>query len=264
MNKIVEQVLGKYLDDGIIKIDSRFSRVFIDIGTSFNAPNTEVWTRGNEEVFVIAVEPNPKNVESLKYGNWLQCPYGSGWKHELQLNPNMIDNQVYLLEAALSSGEPRYSDFYCTDSSNDPGCSSLYKPMDNFSVALEEKISVPTFSLMEIMKIFPWDKFPFIEHLKIDAQSSDYDIILGMGEYLKRVLYLTVETHTIDSVTKQPQYHNSNENPDKLKSYIEDNGFVCKKWGDNAYFYNKNLREYWEDNDDGFEFFNCEIYYHGK
>ena len=38
----------------------------------------------------------------------------------------------------------------------------------------------------------------FIEHIKIDAQSADFDIVKGMGDYINKVLYLTVECNTID------------------------------------------------------------------
>lgn len=260
MNTIVKKVLSDYLDEsGKLKIPSKSERVLIDIGTSFNAPNTEIWTRGNDEVFVLAFEPNPVSVKSLKMGNWIENPYGPNWRHELQLNPDVIGDQVFIVESALSSGEPKYSDFYCT--AEDPGTSSLYEPSDSSPIRVDKKITIPTFSLEEIFKVFPWDRFPFIEHVKIDAQSSDYDIILGMGEYIKKILYITVETNTMDSNSEKPHYKNLNEDPDKLKSYVEEFGFECKSWGDNGFFYNKNLREYWEDMENGYEFFNVDVYY---
>ena len=80
--------------------------------------------------------------------------------------------------------------------------------------------------------MFPWDRFEYIEHLKIDAQSADFDIIKGAEEYLKeKVLYLSVETNTGD------QYQNT-ETPLDMKKYIEDQGFHCFNWKSNGNFYN--------------------------
>ena len=254
MNEIVKETLSDYLNgDGKLDIPSKAQRILFDIGASFCAPHSEVWTRGNDDVFVFAFEPNPICIESIKSGEWKQNPYGSSWRHQYQLDTKMLGNQVYLIESALFSGQPKYSDFYCT--TDDPGTSSLYEPSLDSPINVDQKIEVPTFSLEELFKLFPWDRFPFIEHVKIDAQSADYDVLLGMGEYIKKILYITVEAHTIDSINKKPQYNNPDEDPDRLKSYIERNGFECKSWDANGTFYNKNLREYWDDKDSGFEYF---------
>ncbi len=259
MNKIVKETLSDYLNaDGKINIPSKAKRILFDIGASINAPHSQIWTRGNDDVFVFIFEPNPMCIKSLKLGRWEENPYGPSWIHELQLDNTIIGDRVYLIESALSSGEPRYSDFYCT---SDGGTSSLYKPQKSSSIIVNEKISTPTFSLEELFKIFPWDRFPFIEHIKIDTQSADYDVILGMGEYINKVLYITVETNTIDSVSKKPYYNNPDEDPDRLKSYIENSGFKCIQWKDDGIFFNENLREYWDDKEDGFEYLNVDKYY---
>ncbi len=271
MNEIVKKVLKNYLDDDDkINIPSKAKRVLFDIGASFAAPHTQIWTSGNDDVFVFTFDPNPICIESLKLGKWEKNPYGSSWKHELQLDADIIDDRVYLIEAALSSGEPRYSDFYCT---SDLGTSSFYKPEKSSSITVDKKISTPTFSLEEIFKIFPWDRFPFIEHIKIDAQSADYDVILGMGEYINKVLYITVETNTINNKTGDSHYQFVDPNDDsnwciseccratRLRLYIESKGFKCKQWNDDGIFFNENLREYWYDKEDGFEYFNVDQYY---
>ena len=248
MNEIVKKTLSEYLnEDGKLNIPPTVERVLFDVGASFCAPHSEVWTRGNDDVFVFTFEPNPICIESIKSGEWKENPYGSFWKHEYQLDTEILGNRVYLIEAALFSGQPKYSDFYCT--TNDPGTSSLYEPSLDSPINVDKKIKVPTFSLEEIFKLFPWDRFPFIEHVKIDAQSADYDILLGMGEYIKKILYISVETNTAG------HYNNPDENPYQLKEYIESNGFECKSWGGNGTFYNSNLREYWDDKENGFEYF---------
>jgi hypothetical protein len=83
---------------------------------------------------------------------------------------------------------------------------------------------------------FPWEKIPYIDQIKIDAQSSDFNIIKGMGRYLtEKIVYIDIETHTNN------QYH-SNESPTEIKQFLEYNNFECISWGINATFLNKNLR----------------------
>ena len=154
MNEIVKKTLSEYLnEDGKLNIPPTVERVLFDVGASFCAPHSEVWTRGNDDVFVFTFEPNPICIESIKSGEWKENPYGSFWKHEYQLDTEILGNRVYLIEAALFSGQPKYSDFYCT--TNDPGTSSLYEPSLDSPINVDKKIKVPTFSLEEIFKSIP-------------------------------------------------------------------------------------------------------------
>lgn len=41
---------------------------------------------------------------------------------------------------------------------------------------------------------FPWDRFSYIDYIKIDAQGSDLNILKSAGNYLsERVVYVTAE-----------------------------------------------------------------------
>jgi hypothetical protein len=41
---------------------------------------------------------------------------------------------------------------------------------------------------------FPWDRFEYIDYIKIDAQGSDLNILKSAGSYLReRVVYVTAE-----------------------------------------------------------------------
>jgi len=238
MNRIVKKVLSQYIDSSKkISVPVGIERVLIDIGTSYNAPHSQVWTQETEDVCVFAFEPNPFNVQCLKAGKWL----GSSWQNPYQLNVENLNKKVFLIESALSNGTPKYVDFYCTQ--EDPGTSSLYEPTC-FSV--KEKVQVSVITLKDFFDLFPWDKVSFIEHIKIDAQSSDFNIVKGMGEYIKNVLYLTVECDTIDENGVQC-YKNSDENPLMMKEYIESHGFECKRWKNNGIFYNTNMRDLWDE-----------------
>lgn len=228
MNKIVSQVLKNFLDENKkIKLPDWCKKISIDVGTSINAPNSEYWLNSDRELCVFAFEPNPFNVKHLRTGEKV-------WP--IHLDPKKIDNSFFLIECALSKGSPRYSDFYCTE--GDSGTSSMFKP-SYFGV--KELVTVPTISLKHFFDLFPWEKVEFIEHLKIDAQSADFDIILGCEEYLKdKVLYLSVETNTGN------QYLNQ-ENPEKMKEYIESLGFHCDHWGQNGRFLNKKFKDLWNN-----------------
>lgn len=227
MNRIVKQVLEKYLENGKIKIPYWCKKVSIDVGTSINAPNSEYWLNTDNESCVFAFEPNPFNVNHLKSGEKI-------WP--IHLDPQRIGNSFFIVECALSKGEPRFSEFYCTE--GDSGTSSMFKP-SYFNV--KELVKVPTISLKDFFDFFDWEKVEYIEHLKIDAQSSDFDIVQGSGSYLKeRVLYLTVES------TTNNQYLNQ-ESPEKMKEYIESLGFHCDHWGQNGRFLNTNFKNLWNN-----------------
>ena len=240
MNSIVKDILHNCLDDaGKIKIPKELDRVLLDIGTSYAAPHCQVWTKETNDVCVFAFEPNPFNIECIKSGRWLK----SSWQNPLQLNPKQLGKQVFLIESALSDCDPTYLNFYCSE--EDPGTSSLYKPT---YIRVEKNVDVPVIRLKDFFDVFPWEQISFIEHIKIDAQASDFNIVKGMGDYLKKVLYLTVECNTIDG-NNINQYENPNENPDEMKEYIESFGFECKRWNVNGVFYNKNMKDLWDEYD---------------
>lgn len=222
-NKIVNQVLKNFLDENKkIKLPDWCRRVSIDVGTSINAPYSEIWLSQDHELCVFAFEPNPYNIKFLKNG-------GNIWP--IHLNPERINKSFFVSECALSNGNPRKSKFYCTD--GDSGTSSLFQPT---KIPVKEVVDVSVITLKHFFDLFPWDKINTIQHLKIDAQSSDFDIIKGCSTYLKdKVLEVTVETDTAD-------HYINDENPIEMKNYIENMGFKCNSWhsGDGN-FINLNL-----------------------
>jgi hypothetical protein len=223
MDKIVERVLSDFVVDGKINVPERFTRVKIDVGTSINAPNSEYWLEDETNLCVFGFEPDPFNVEHVK-----TCPEKIWPVH---LNTDRINNTFFLVETALTDKEPQMMKFYCT--AEDSGCSSLYKPT---RFALRDEVEVPAIQLKHFFELFPWDRIPYIEHLKIDAQNSDFDIIKGAGDYLKNVMFISVEC------TTDTQYENPLVSSD-MKKYIEDQGFSCFNWKSNGNFYNKKFED---------------------
>ena len=198
--------MDKYID--FKKIPECKKRVKIDIGLSFNAPQTKNWLENdnkNNDLYIIGFEPNPHNYNYI-------------------LNNNIIQNDGHtkIIPVALSdkNGE---MDFYCMK--NDSGTSSLYCPVDNGYLGdIKEVVKVPVFTLKDFFDIFDWDKFPIIEYIKIDAQGADFDILKGAGDYLKeRVVYITAEPE--DSCYIGCSHNNVNN----MMDYLEKQDFIYIK-----------------------------------
>jgi len=211
MNSIVNQVLNPLLKDNKIFIPERFKKVKLDVGLSINAPHAEVWIENEEDLLVIGFEPsslchdsftNHNEEMSLKYPNYTF------------VNPNKIFNSFYPLKCALSNGEPRHQTFYTTG--NDLGCSSLYEPT-YFPIIQTEEVSV--INLKEFFDLFPWEQISYIDQLKIDTQGSDYEVLLGAGDYLNNVVYITLENSTHNQYKKEDDYH-------KFDSYLKQFNFI--------------------------------------
>jgi len=219
--KNIETVLKNIIDNGKIKIPEWSRRVKIDVGLSINAPNSEVWINKDSDLCVFGFEPNTYNIKHIYDGEKI-------WP--VHLNPEKIDNSFFIINCALSNYILEEEDFYCTE--GDSGTSSLFKP-NYFGV--KEKIKIPVITLESFFDLFPWDKIQYIEQIKIDAQSSDFNIIKGIGHYLsEKIVYLDVETST------NGQYSNM-ESPQELRDFLEKNDFECLSWGINSTFLNKKL-----------------------
>jgi FkbM family methyltransferase len=194
--------MDKYVDFNNIPLNKK--RIKIDIGLSDNVPHTQIWFENdniNDDLYVFGFEPNIYNVQNI-------------------LNKNIDNNHFALINVALSNvKEMKEMDFYCTN--YDPGTSSLYCPNNNLNDKIKEIIKVPVYSLKHFFDIFDWNRFPYIEYIKIDAQGSDLDILIGAEDYLKnKVVYITAEPESL-------QYDNTEHNNfNNIKNYLESQDFI--------------------------------------
>jgi hypothetical protein len=79
-------------------------------------------------------------------------------------------------------------------SNNDCGTSSLFSNNETSLGKIKHIINVPVFSLKMFFDGFPWDRFDYIDYIKIDAQGSDLNILKGAEHYLQeRVAFVTAE-----------------------------------------------------------------------
>lgn len=205
--------MNKFIDFNLIP--SNLTNVKIDIGLSYNAPQSNIWLSKENNIVVFGFEPNPDSIISLQNGNIKKRNNSHG---EPLNNKYIKENRFFLIPCALSSKEGTL-DFYVNK--NDCGTSSLYKPKNEILGDLEKIIKVPVFKLKDFFDIFPWDRFSYIDYIKIDAQGSDLDILKGAENYLtERVVYITAEPDG-------HQYYGADScNKNNIKEYMESINFI--------------------------------------
>lgn len=232
MNDIIKNVLNPILKNNKIYIDSKFEKVKIDIGLSISAPNSELWLQNESNLMVIGFEPSSICFDSFTTHNQSTR---TQYPQYVCISPEKINQSFFPIKCALSYGEPRYQKFYNTaDSKEDKnllGCSSLYEP-SYFPILTTEE--VPVISLSHVFDLFPWDKIFYIDQLKVDTQGSDFDILVGAGDYLNKIVYLTLENSTHDQYKKEDDYH-------KFDSYLANYNFTkISEEGINSTYLNNN------------------------
>jgi hypothetical protein len=233
MNEIIKNTLAPVLKNGKIHIDSKFKKVKLDVGLSMNAPNSEYWLQRESDLIVFGFEPSTKCHESFSKNNQQMREL---YPQYTFIDPNRINETFFPIQCALSDGQPSYEKFFITG--NDLGCSSLYEPV-YFPVVSTE--IVPVINLKNFFELFPWEAIEYIDQLKIDAQGSDYKILVGAGEYLSRIVYITVENTTQDQYKKPDDYF-------RFDHYLNQFGFILTKAeGINSTYLNTNLIDKLQD-----------------
>jgi FkbM family methyltransferase len=196
-------------------IPENIKHVNIDIGLSYSAPQSQVWLSNTPDLFVFGFEPNPDCIESILNGNIQK----KSSFHGTPIQQHFLENNFCLIPVALGNvPEPTHTTFY--QMANDCGTSSIFTPTDSSIGPVKNVTTVPIYSLKHFFDLFPWEKFEYIEYIKIDAQGSDYDILVGAGDYLKeRVVYITAEP---DYLSWSNCSHNNASN---ITAYLESQGF---------------------------------------
>ena len=174
-------------------IPSNCTHIKIDVGLSYGANQSSNWLDNENDVMVFGFEPNPEAYNCLMQGN-IQLRHPAHATAGMPLNKKHIDSgRMHIFNVALSNcDEVKEMDFYVN--SKDCGTSSLYSHDENYLGPIKHVIKVPVYSLKMFFDNFNWEKFEYIDYIKIDAQGSDLDILKGGGNYLsERVVYITAE-----------------------------------------------------------------------
>ena len=199
------------------RYSNNLTHVKLDIGLSYSAPQSQIWLEKEKNLLVFGFEPNPESVANIKAGN-IQKRHPT---HGKPLDKKYIDeNRFILIPVALSNVKNEEKmDFYVYE--KDCGTASLYKPKDPKLGPIKEIIKVPVFSLKHFFDEFPWDRFPYIDYIKIDAQGSDINILKGTGHYLsERVVYITAESEC--KQYKKTKHNNTNA----IIKFMKRQGFI--------------------------------------
>jgi FkbM family methyltransferase len=197
-------------------IPKECTHVKLDVGLSYSAPQSQRWlSHEDDRLMVFGFEPIPECVSLIMNKN-----------NKLQSHSNCVkrkyidEGRFVIQECALSCVDiPKTMKFYV--SNNDYGTSSLY-PNDEVHLGkIKKVIDVPVYSLKMFFDGFPWNRFDYIDYLKIDAQGSDLNILKSAGSYLsERVVYVTAEGDGY-------QYIGAHEcSQQNIISYMETQNFI--------------------------------------
>jgi FkbM family methyltransferase len=163
-------------------IPEHIKRIKIDVGLGQFNINSVNWLDNEYNLFVCMFDASPKSVDCIKE---VMMKYGPSIEHR--------KNSYFIHTVALGNVEtPTTAGFY--QMNNDSGTSSLYQPTAHRLGPVQSKITVDLISLKHFFDTFPWNRFEYIEYLKVDVQGADLDVLKGAGNYLKdRVVYVTAE-----------------------------------------------------------------------
>jgi FkbM family methyltransferase len=196
---------GLKLKNGKIEFPINIKKIKIDVGLSGNAPQSEIWTQRDPELLVIGFEPLGKNRKMI-------ADFSSPWP--IKLDPHKIRKSVFVVPVALSS-KRSLKDLKMYITEDDAGSSSLLVPI---GLSFKEFEFVPVFSLDDFFSFFPFSKFRYVDHLKIDAQGMDLEILKGSSKYLKYISYITAE--------QDQQYEGTKNSKTYLRIYLMSKGFI--------------------------------------
>jgi FkbM family methyltransferase len=210
MRQLLESAGVEFLN-GKIRLPSSCSSVRIDVGLSVNAPQSQVWLSRDDKLHVFGFEPVTANRDKIYRGD-------SPWP--INLDPEYIGKRIHIIPCALLEA-PNPSGMNIFVTKKDPGCSSVLKP-NSFEVDYMETVEVE--SLKSFLDLFPFDQVPYIDHLKIDVQGADIQVLEGAGRFLGSIMAITVEVDTIE-------YQNTRNSLSAIEELLAPFGFKLVKRG---------------------------------
>ena len=127
------------------------------------------------------------------------------------------------------------------------GTSSFHRPTKEYAdkqpehFSISEHIPIPTIRLSDFMSLLPWDRFEYVEHIKVDTQGNDLRVLESAGDYLKKVMFVTAE------IAKEIQYERSptEEEMDNLMTSYGFEFIPGTNHGENKTYANRNLKHLW-------------------
>jgi hypothetical protein len=179
---------------------NNINKIRIDVGTGATAPNTAIWLRDNKDTAVLCFEADPRSYDILingGYTNQYISKLRFTKKKYLLLNNKIvkkIDTKIVkIFNVAISNVQKKKIDFFLSDEKNF-GTSSLLVPIENrLKQKIKKKIKIPVFKLKYFLSKIDWNKFKYIEFLKIDTQGNDINVLKSCGKYLRKFCFIQAE-----------------------------------------------------------------------
>jgi len=236
---------SELLDDSeTIKVPENIKHIKIDIGLSTSAPNSALWLCETDDRMVFGFEPNELCLMALREGVYgreqmingqlysfnedqaaICINEGVVYKHNKIIESN-INYRFKAIQCALDNvgkDNLHFVPFFITP--GDPGCSSLSMPTESLPDEVKHgefgmRIGpAAVMSFYDFLEKIPWDRFEFIEQVKIDTQGRDLDILKSCEEYLQKIVFLQVENST------NGEYQDSHTR-EEIHQFLVDNNFI--------------------------------------
>tara|TARA_Y100000758_G_C15924035_1_gene376207 strand:- start:44 stop:763 length:720 start_codon:yes stop_codon:yes gene_type:complete len=195
--------IEKFIKKNKIKI-----KTFIDVG-AFEGKYTDLILKIQEKCKVIMIEPQSKYYSLLKekYKN----------NNLIKIMKIGISDKETLLKLKINKHEitSTFSQF------NDTNKYLNYKAIlfnSNLKNMTTNSENIEVFPLSLILQKNNLDS---IDLIKIDTEGHEYEVLYGMGDYIKKINYILVEFH-IDKIYE-------NYNSDKIHNFLLENGFTLQK-----------------------------------
>jgi Glycosyl transferase family 11/Methyltransferase FkbM domain len=217
---------GVPFSNGKIVIPEWVNSVKIDVGLRYDAPHIQNWITQNERCLVFGFEANKRAIDYMfatpeERQNICIDDYFMPPDHRWTcLDYSQIGKRCYILPVALDLvDEPQLKTFYIVKRTPTSGedCCSLLRPVQEFC-SDPETTQVMVYPLSHFMNLFPPDTI--IDYIKTDVQGKDLDVIKSAGDFIRRVIYVTVEENT-------HQYEGSETNTlQVVAAYLQTKGFI--------------------------------------
>ena len=200
----------------IPKIQDSIKRLRIDIGLSYDAPNSQKWLDEADDIFVFGFEPVPENCRNVL--------------------KTIKSDRFHLYEYAVSTttDEKTFNVTKHNDSiEKDRGQSSFYEPCESSPFSVDFKIQVKCATLNYFLSLIDWSRFECIEFMKIDAQGHDLEIIKSADNYIDKLPIIKLESSTNGDYIGSPSDHN----PGSIFTFMSSNGYslIESSHGDQVY-----------------------------
>lgn len=236
LNKKIREKIGlqKYLKPlyNFIDTPDHCIKISIDVGLSDSAPHSGIWLANDLERCVIGIEPLKYHWEGLK-GNrhvddsvWpiIRLNRGSVVFNNQEIStitnvPDEADRFIGLSCAIDDVPKPEKRKFYHM---HNPGSSSLLKPTEKHPSTIKKIETVQCVSLQDILDYIDWEKFKVIEHLKVDCEGHDLQVIKSIGKYLEKIIFITCEL-SLDNV----EHWSGQQEIMETLHYLRHHGFGC-------------------------------------